>query len=310
MILSTRSVPMVGATLMLLCVAASADDRDSTPRTPCPYETAHTTALDSKIEPVDATDQYERLRVEFNGIKRDRVPGYLYLPKNDRPKRPAVLLQYGIGGDKKVDYIVNLGQQFVEHGYTVLTIDSPGRGERKSAQATKRAAADWLVGTEGRDLFLQYCGDYSRAVDYLVDRSDVDPNQIAYVGISWGAITGIPYVAHDTRIKAMGSMVGGGNFLGQVGVNNSDDPAPKDRPKLVSIDPVHHVAMIAPRPLLLLNVTKDQLVPRPFADALHEAAGRGAKKMWLETDHYFNGVDRHAVGESVIQFIDQSLPPP
>src|SRR5262245_16460940 len=100
--LRTRSVSIVGATLMLVRVAAFADDRDSSTRIPCPYETAHTAALDSKLDPVDETGQYERLRVEFNGIKRDRVPGYLYVPKDNRPKHPAVLLQYGIGGDKKV----------------------------------------------------------------------------------------------------------------------------------------------------------------------------------------------------------------
>jgi hypothetical protein len=37
---------------------------------------------------------------------------------------------------------------------------------------------------------------------------------MAYLGISWGAITGITYAAHDPRMKVVVSLVGGGNFLG------------------------------------------------------------------------------------------------
>jgi dienelactone hydrolase len=283
-------------------MTAAADDSPPIPR---PYQTAHDAALDSTESPVTEADDHTQLRVEFNGIRGDRVPAFLYVPKGDQSKRPTVLLQYGSGGDKKVNYIVELGHQFVAHGFVVLTIDSPGRGERKS---NEKKRTDWLFSNDGRDTFLQYCGDYSRAVDYLVARPEVDPDRIGYVGISWGAITGVTYVAHDPRIKAMGSMVGGGNFLGIAGaINGNKSEEDKDKEKPISIDPVRHVGQIAPRPLLLLNVTKDQLVLRPFADALHNAAGDGAKKIWLETDHYFTGVDRHEVGETVIEFILDNL---
>jgi dienelactone hydrolase len=293
------------AYVLLLRSSARGEDREPAARMPCPYPTCHDAPLDATSDIVEDADNYSKFRVEFLGVKGDRVPAFLYVPKNGAAKHPAVLLQYGIGGDKKVDYIVTLGKQFVDHGFVVLTIDAPGRGERKSAQAQKRGGVDRLFG-DGRDVFLQYCGDYSRAVDYLVARSNVDATRICYVGISWGAITGVTYVAHDARIKAMGSMVGGGNFLNPPGAA-ADSASGNKNDKPVSIDPVHHVGQIAPRPLLLLNVTKDQLVPRPFAEALHNAAGEGAKKVWLETDHYFSDVDRHAVGESVIRFLKENM---
>ena len=40
-----------------------------------------------------------------------------------------------------------------------------------------------------------------------------------------------------------------------------------------------------------------------LAEALHKAAGDGAKKMWVETDHFFQGVDRYAILEDVIAFM-------
>src|SRR5205085_7088040 len=125
-----------------------------------------------------------------------------------------------------------------------------------------------IIGMLSPDMVMQYCGDYSRAVDFLATRPEVDKDRLGYVGISWGAITGITYVAYDPRIKAMGSMVGGGNFLGQFSAKAAEKAASEGSK---SSDPVFHVARIAPRPLLFVNNTKDQLIAKPWAEALHKA---------------------------------------
>jgi dienelactone hydrolase len=300
--------------ILLPCVVRSADEpgRDSRP-----YRVAHEAPLHATESVVQETDDYGQLRVEFDGIQGDRVPAFLYVPRKASGRRPAVLLQYGSGGSKKTDYIVEIGKQFVTAGFVVLTIDSPGRGERKGQ--VKKSSLELIVSGEGRQIFLQYCGDYSRAVDYLMTRPEVDGKRVGYVGISWGAITGIPYVAHDERIRAVTSLVGGGGFLGQAGSPPPSKPAAAEsatpaeppvpvRPAVPPIDPVAHVARIAPRPLLLINVTKDQLVPRPFAEALHKAAGKNAKIVWLDSDHYFTGIDRAEVVRSVIRFMEEGMP--
>ena len=62
------------------------------------------------------------------------------------------------------------------------------------------------------------------------------------------------------------------------------------------------------RPLLLLNVTKDQLVPRFFADSLHNASGPNTTELWLDTDHIFSTVDRQDLGRTVIRFVQDNLP--
>src|SRR5882724_3752522 len=131
---------IVGLVLLVAPMLAAAP---ATQPVPPPYPTAHDAPLDAterpgpkKLNYIDA-ERYAQYRVEFNGIRGDRVPGYFYLPaEHGRAevghKRPAVLLQYGSGGNKGTDYIVALGQQFVEHGFAVLTIDVPNRGERKN----------------------------------------------------------------------------------------------------------------------------------------------------------------------------------
>jgi dienelactone hydrolase len=298
------------AFLSLVAIPVGAQDKGD-PKEPAkitaPYATATGRPLETKEEVTDKADDHTRYRVEFNGIKEDRVPAFLYVPKSKanvkQPAYPAVLLQYGIGGNKTTDYIVAIGKQFVAKGFVVLTIDSPGQGERRKKDDNKIGG---VLGMLTGDTVMHYCGDYSRAVDFLASRPEVDKDKIGYVGISWGAITGITYCAYDPRIKAVGSMVGGGNFLGQFSAKEAEKTA-KNGSK--ASDPVYHVARIAPRPLLFINVTKDQLIPKAWAESLHKQAGEGSKVVWLETDHYFakGGVDRAAICESVIEFMDQKL---
>jgi dienelactone hydrolase len=265
---------------------------------PCPYQTAHDAPLDVTEKVVATTDDYTLYRVEFNGIKAgSRVPANLYVPRRKAFKapHPAILLQYGTGGNKNTRYIVAMGQIAVTRGLVVLTIDAPDRGERKGKDGPKLNFFD--------SRFLQYLGDYSRATDYLTTRADVDKGRIGYVGISWGAITGVTYAAHDSRIKVVASLVGGGNFPALIPGGASDELIAKVR----TFDPFYHVALIAPRPLLLVNVTKDQLVPRILADALQKAAPAYAKRVWLDCDHFFNGIDRAAEAGRVIDWVNQNL---
>jgi len=269
---------------------------------PVPFDVDHDAPLDP-VQKIDREfDGFSRLRVEFNGIRHDRVPAYLYLPHGDGPKpRPAVLLQYGSGGNKNTNYIVALGEQFASRGFVVLTIDAPLRGERRP----KADNSKWerMFDEPGRATW--YLADYSRAVDYLLTRPEVDAKHIGYAGISWGAITGITFVAHEPRITAIAAIVACGNFLGPL---HTDIPqATQEAAK--RFDPIYHIALVAPRPLLLLNVTHDQLVPRFYSDSLHRAAGDAPSvtKRWLDTDHFFNGVDRHAVLDSVIDFMAAAM---
>ena len=282
--------------LSSLCVAAgtpSVTDKNVRPTTQ-PFATAHDKPLDAVENVVAQEAAYTKYRVEFNGI-RQRVPANLYIPRDGKKSHPAVLLQYGSGGNKNTNYIVMIGLKAVEHGFVVITIDIPNKGERKN-KAVPRLPFEGAFG--------ETLGDYSRTVDYLISRPEVDQQKLSYVGISWGAITGITFVAHDPRIKVMASLVGGGNFLGWL---PQDTVTPEAKAAVEEFDPVYHVKLIAPRPLLLLNVTKDVMVPHFMSESLHNAAGDGAKKVWLETDHFFSTVDRVKTAEMVIEFVEEKL---
>jgi dipeptidyl aminopeptidase/acylaminoacyl peptidase len=274
--------------LLLACLAAGPATRPVRP-----YAVAHDKPLDPKVAVLEKTDAWVRYRVEINGIDGDRVPAIVYEPTDGKPKHPAVVLQYGSGGNKNTNYIVAIGQKFARHGFVVMTIDIPNRGERRKEKT--------LI--EGN--FLETLGDYSRAVDYLHTRDDVDRSRLVFMGISWGAITGITFVAHDERIKVVVSLVGRGNFIGWMPPQMVTEEM---RREAEQFDPVFHVALIEPRPLLLLNVKRDLLVSPFMSQSLHKAAGPTAEKRWLDTDHIFSTVDRDATAEEVIRWVEAKLP--
>ncbi len=286
--ISMRLRALVPALFLLASVAAAPATRPARP-----YNVAHDKPLDAKLSVLEKTNEWTRYRVEINGIEGDRVPAIIYEPAAEQPKHPAVLLQYGSGGNKNTNYIVAIGQKFARHGFVVMTIDIPNRGERRRFKTM----------IEGN--FLETLGDYSRAVDYLCTRPDVDQDRLVYMGISWGAITGVTFAAHDPRIKVVASLVGGGNFIGWMPPQMVTDEM---RREVERFDPVYHVALIEPRPLLLLNVKRDLLVPPFLSQSLHEAAGPTADKRWLDTDHIFSTVDRDATAEQVIRWIEEKLP--
>ncbi len=276
--------------MIALCQGAPA--ADAPPAAP-PFRTAHNATLKAEERELESNRDFAKLRVEFNGIEGDRVPGHLYLPKaaGAARRRPAILVQHGIGDRKQAEYVVECCKLIAARGMIALAIDAPHRGERKVPGA--KSPEIWNL-TEVRAWFRQHCGDYSRALDYLATRPDVDGSQLGYIGFSWGAITGITFAAHDPRVRCVGSVVGGGNLLGALG------------PEL---DPARTVGRIAPRPLLFLNATKDQVVLRPFAESLHKAAGKGAVVRWHETDHIFRGTDRPRIMGELADFMKAHIAP-
>ncbi len=281
--------------LTAVCLSSTGAER--------PYRTDPKAALKPEMRQLETKDGWVMHKVEFNGIEGDRVPGHLYLPEKTGSERlPAVLVQHGIGDKKQSAYITATCRLLAQRGVIALAIDAPNRGERRAAGGKDTLSI--FDPASVQTWFSQHCGDYSRAFDYLETRKDVDPQRLGYIGFSWGAITGITFAAHDERVKALASIGGGGNFGGYLGLGAKDG---KETPGKPSLDPAHHVAMFAPRPLLMVSARRDTIVLPVFAKALHGAAGEGSRVEWHDTDHYFSGADREKILESVAEFLKTSL---
>jgi dienelactone hydrolase len=217
------------------------------------------------------------LRFEYTS-RGDRVNGRLLLPAQGGERRPLALVGHGAGGANDAPYMDAVAGPWVRAGTAVASIDFPLHGERRSAKLSERLLAA-LAGagrTDGLalDFAAQAVLDLRRALDALSAHPEVDVSRSVYAGFSLGTILGALFCASEPRVRAAALAVGGAGF------------GPE------AIDPAHHIARFAPRPVLFVNATRDDRIPRAHAEAPPpprsyrcsgsgtRTPGRALKAMW------------------------------
>jgi dienelactone hydrolase len=214
------------------------------------------------------------LAFEFSS-RGDRVPGRLLLPPAGDGPFPLVLLQHGARGAKDVDYMDAVAGPWARNGLAVASIDLPLHGERGSTKAAGELLAglglEGEPGPEARQLVVEFHRqaviDLRRALDALERVPEVDTGRAAYAGLSLGSIVGAAFLGCDPRPRAAALALAGGGFGGS------------------RIDPAGHVGRFAPRPLLFVNATRDETVPRTATEALYAAAGEPKEILWFDAGH-------------------------
>jgi dienelactone hydrolase len=208
-----------------------------------------------------------------------RVPGRLLLPPEGSGPFPLVLLQHGAGGSKQAPYIEATAGPWATRGLAVASIDFPLHGERADAKLSAQLARGWSGGGGAdprrralmREVAEQAVLDLRRTLDALLTLPEIDAERVAYAGFSLGALLGAVFCAVDPRPRAAALALGG------AGLGPPDTEA--------AIDPADWIGRIAPRPVLLVNATRDAIVPRAAAEALFEAAREPRQLLWFEGTH-------------------------
>ncbi|MFI5183163.1 MAG: alpha/beta hydrolase family protein [Vicinamibacteria bacterium] len=129
-----------------------------------------------------------------------------------------------------------------------------------------------------------------RALDLLAARPEVDPTHIVYVGHDCGAMYGALLGTADGRPSAYVLIAGTSSFsdwflLGRKLEGDAREAVVRD---LAPLDPVRHVAAIAPRPVLLQFGTQDPYVPPAAADAFFSGARDPKEMRQYECGHPMN----------------------
>jgi dipeptidyl aminopeptidase/acylaminoacyl peptidase len=115
------------------------------------------------------------------------IQGRLHLLR-DRLRAPVVLFLPGMDMTKE-SFPNPLANPFLRRGMHVLSIDGPG--QRISNLRKIRVSED------------NYERAASAAIDYLVERPEVDPDSIVIAGISFGSHWGAHAAAEDKRVRAL-----------------------------------------------------------------------------------------------------------
>lgn len=149
-------------------------------------------------EPLKLTDTWDKTFPKSDKVDHSKVTFYnrygitlaadLYMPKN-RTGKMAALAVAGPFGAVKEQAAGLYAQKLAEMGFLTIAFDPSFVGE-SGGRARNVASPD--INTE----------DYSAAVDYLSNRSDVNPDKIGIVGICGFGGFAINAAAMDTRIKA------------------------------------------------------------------------------------------------------------
>jgi esterase FrsA len=223
----------------------------------------------------------EIVRIPFEGSE---IVGYLRLPKNAPGPVPLVVAISGLDSRKE-----DLSESFsaiLPHGIGFFAVDGPGTGQ---APIKVSPTADRM---------------FSRVLDYLQTRPEVDKTRIAVHGVSWGAYWGTKLaIVERTRLKAasvqsppahlffqkeymLNSMFGNREYLFDhapafmsiiEGVNNLDDMVAKF-PKLSLLD--QHLLGKPTVPMLIIGGVLDTQVPISDLDLILNS-GDVPKEAWI-----------------------------
>lgn len=134
------------------------------------------------------SDKVDHEKVTFHNRYGITLAADLYMPKN-RNGKMAALAVAGPFGAVKEQASGLYAQKLAEMGFLTIAFDPSFIGEG-GGRARNVASPD--INTE----------DFSAAVDYLSNRSDVNPDKIGIVGICGFGGMAINAAAMDTRIKA------------------------------------------------------------------------------------------------------------
>jgi len=145
----------------------------------------------------DDSPHWRRELVTFDAAYgRERVPGFLFLPRQVAPPYQAVIFApSGSAFQLRSNAHVETRQfQFViQSGRAVFLPIYRGTYDRWVQVRGERDA---------RDVTIQDAKDFLRALDYLETRPDIDKTRLGFYGISAGADGGSLALADEQRIKA------------------------------------------------------------------------------------------------------------
>ena len=156
------------------------------------------TPLNARVDRVDESAQeWRKETVSFDAAYGgERVPAFLFLPKNAKPPNQTVVLfpsAYAVAARSSRELDLRTFDFIVRSGRAVLYPVYKGTFERQTGVISGPAALRAVTVQRAQDVF--------RAVDYLASRPDIDGERLAYYSLSMGAYFGPIPVSLEPRIK-------------------------------------------------------------------------------------------------------------
>ncbi len=252
-------------------------------------------ALEATIEKrFDSYDDYTIEKITFEAAYgNERIIAYLYLPANPDPPFQTIIFFPGAYALREAD-LVNSGMTkwflefLMKNGRAVMYPVYKGTYERKYDHRII-----WGQTHQYTDMIIHWAQDFSRSMDYLKTRSDIDNSKIGFYGHSMGGENALIIPAIEDRLKVCILLVGGldrGRFHPEA-------------------DPINYVTRIK-MPVLMLNGKYDISYPyETSVKPLYDLLGTPEEDKHLhvyETDHFVPKSERI---KEILNFLDQYFGP-
>ncbi|MSU65789.1 MAG: xylan esterase [Opitutus sp.] len=252
------------------------------------------TPLNPKITGTVKKSGYRVENVIYESLPRFYVTASLFIPDNVRPPAPAILFCSGHshGVYRLPSYQMPL-LNLVKKGFIVLAIDPIGQGER--LQYLDPGKGESVIGSStkehsypspqafliGKSVARYYAWDGIRGIDYLVSRSEVDPQRVGVHGLSGGGTQTAYISALDERVAASapaGYITSYRRLMESVGVQDGEQNFLHGIVR--GIDHPDFLEIRAPRPTLIMATTRDFFSIQGARESYTEA-----KRIYALTGH-------------------------
>lgn len=206
-------------------------------------------------------------------------------------KQPAVIVLHILGGDFDLSRL--FARQLADQGVAALFLKLPYYGPRRQPGEKAR-----MISEDPRQTVAgmrQGILDIRRGVAWLAEQDEVDADRLGVFGISLGGITSALAVSIEPQLSKACLMLAGGD-VAQVAWEDPKLARLRDRwladggtkeeffSLWKSIDPVTYAERARGKPILMLNATRDEIIPRACTESLWHALGE-PQIIWYEAGH-------------------------
>jgi cephalosporin-C deacetylase-like acetyl esterase len=228
-------------------------------------------------------DALSVIEITYASPKGGRVPATLIVPRGTGPFAGIVMQR---------SMELEFGMRYAGYGAVVIYVDPPSF---RPSDAGPRGILTYT--DQDREEQIQLIIDLRRAVDLLAARPDVDPDRIAYLGVSYGGAMGGLLAGIEDRLQAYVLIVGDGGLVTHVTDPDDRTMSPEefndffeDHMRWVdhmwAIEPIHFVNHASPVPLLFQNAVRDQYVNVEDAIRYQDVASEPKQVIWYDSEHW------------------------
>ena len=243
-------------------------------------------ALNPEVTGIVQKDGYRIEKIIYESVPGFYETGCLYIPDKINGKAPAILNVFGHDqASFREEYYQVIITNLVKKGMIVFAIDPLGQGEHVQYYDTtiKFSAIGYSVLEHsyfGNACFISgissakyFIWDGIRAIDYLLTRKEVDPENIGVTGFSGGGTVSAYLGAYDERVKVAVPCSWPLTYRTQLetkGIQDAENTLIHGLTRGITFEDLIEVR--SPKPTLMAFTTRDENMAFQGArDALREA---------------------------------------